>query len=357
MRHARTKKKGPGNKKRPRAPSRPDRSPLDHATLLIDTICTIAGSDSFPTAADPAPSNRLRSAIADHDTPYLFEWLVEAFSFQGVSDAAATAYMNRHGRLRWSDVEEALARPRSCPKLLAHWTFQRCGYEKTACACAEPRHFGRCPLPRFDLRNGRINVMGFSLFLFIRDVAEGDLVRWIDRRLAMARVGSPAGRPARMQEALIEPFEEVFSAGRKILNMALADLLMAAPRAKPYWHETGASMVSVDTLVHSFMHRSGILRRFGTEHAYGAGCYGEGGCAEVILRASWRINARQCNAGYPARFPRWVQHAAWRYCAAQEIDVCNGNPIDDAKRCRNTGCLLFPECDRVALTKPEPTRR
>lgn len=357
MNNSRTRTKRPGTKKRSRARSKVDvSSSLDRTTAVIDTICRIAGSPDFPILAEAANSTRLRSAIEDHDTPYLYEWLIEMLSYQGVSDAAATTYMDRHGRLRWNDVERALARRSSCPKLLAHWTFLNCRYEKTARSCAEPSHFKQCPLPSFDMRSGRINVMGFSLFLFIRDVAEGDLVRWIDKRLEIANIGSLRGRTVRMQQALIEPLKEVFSLGPKVLNMALADLLMTAPRSKARWYETGASMVSVDTLVHSFLHRTGILRRCGAPHAYGTGRYGVGGCAAIIRQVSWRIDARKCNAGYPATFPRWVQHALWRYCAAQEVNVCNGNQIDDTKRCRNSGCLLFPTlCDRVALKKPEPT--
>jgi hypothetical protein len=39
-------------------------------------------------------------------------------------------------------------------------------------------------LPKHPLRNGRLNQTAYSLFLFIRDIADGDLVAWIDRQLA-----------------------------------------------------------------------------------------------------------------------------------------------------------------------------
>jgi hypothetical protein len=42
------------------------------------------------------------------------------------------------------------------------------------------------PLPTHRLRNGRLNQMAYSPYLFIRDVADGDLISWIDRRLAQA---------------------------------------------------------------------------------------------------------------------------------------------------------------------------
>ena len=50
--------------------------------------------------------------------------------------------------------------------------------------CAEPDQFGNCPLPRHPLRNGRLNQTAYSLFLFIRDIAGGDIVGWIDQQLA-----------------------------------------------------------------------------------------------------------------------------------------------------------------------------
>jgi hypothetical protein len=44
-----------------------------------------------------------------------------------------------------------------------------------------------------------------------------------------------------------------------------------------------------------------------------------------------------------------VQSAIWRYCAANGLDVCNGNRIDDDTRCDNGHCQLFRRCDRIAL--------
>jgi hypothetical protein len=59
--------------------------------------------------------------------------------------------------------------------------------------------------------------------------------------------------------------------------------------------------------------------------------------------------ARQFNPSYPARFPRMVQHAVWRFCAADELDICNGNRIDDRERCQAAECVLFSDCGRRAL--------
>ena len=108
-------------------------------------------------------------------------------------------------------------------------------------------------------------------------------------------------------------------------------------------------MVAVDTLVHNWMHRTGILRRLGTDHAYGPRCYGLGGCAEIIEEAVRAIDAREFSPSFPQPFPRFVQAAIWRFCAYYGLGICNGNRIDDRRRCEQIDCCLFARCDRQAL--------
>jgi hypothetical protein len=143
------------------------------------------------------------------------------------------------------------------------------------------------------LRNGHLNQMAYSLFLFIRDVAGGDLVAWIDEQLEAAA------------------------------NAAAPD--------------------------RNFLHRTGILRRLAAEHAYGPACYGADHCVGVIGRIAAEIDARQFNRHFPKFFPRFVQHAIWRYCSGSGLDICNGNTIDDRLPCANSFCRLYSRCDRIAL--------
>jgi hypothetical protein len=84
-------------------------------------------------------------------------------------------------------------------------------------------------------------------------------------------------------------------------------------------------------------------------HSYGAACYQAGGCADIIETVAQRIDARQFNPGFPQPFPRFVQHAIWRYCAQSGLDVCNGNRIDDRKSCNNVYCQIRSHCDRIML--------
>jgi hypothetical protein len=115
------------------------------------------------------------------------------------------------------------------------------------------------------------------------------------------------------------------------------------------WIEVGGSMIAIDTLVHNFLHRTGILHRFDANHPYGVGCYRSGGCADIIQAVAEQIDARQFNASFPKVFPRFVQHAIWQYCSLSGLDVCNGNRIDDSRRCENKDCRVRLMCDRVAL--------
>jgi hypothetical protein len=336
----------PGSRGRLRAK---DRAALDHATRLILRVCRLAG----PTAIldDARQSAEIASAIRNRNTSVLFDWLVAALSYQGISDQVAADYMERHGLATWRAIENDLRRRPSCPKLRSYWHFHDCRYNKSRYTCAELEHLANCPLPNHWLRNGRLNQTAYSLHLFIRDVAGGDLVGWIDRRLSSAAKFSEPKRLAHMRAALLDPLKEVYGVSEKVLTMALAQLFLGAPGNRRRWREVGGSMIAVDTLVHNFLRRTGILRRFRADHAYGLACYRPGGCAEIIETVAQQIDARQFNRRFPRTFPRFVQHAIWRYCSQQGLDICNGNQIDDRRRCDNKQCALYSTCDRNNLLK------
>jgi hypothetical protein len=202
----------------------------------------------------------------------LFDWLVASLSYQGIADQVAFDYMERHGQATWHVIASDLRRAPSCPKLKSYWHFHDCRYNKTRYTCAEPDHLPGCPLPNHWLRNGRLNQTAYALYLFIRDVAGGDLVGWIDQRLNTAARPSGPDRLARMRMALIGPLKEVYGVSDKVLMMALSQLFLGASRHRRRWLEVGGSMIAVDTLVHNFLHRTGILHRFRADHVYGAAC-------------------------------------------------------------------------------------
>jgi hypothetical protein len=329
--------------------SKIDNPTVAYAAKIIHATCCLAGSPSYLDDLHIGFGEAgITRAVRDHDTPALFAWLMETLSYQGIADEIASAYMEQYGTIRWSDIAAALARHPSCPKLGGYWRFYDCLYHKGVNTCAEPTHIGNCPLPRHPLRNGRLNQTAYSLFLFIRDVADGDLVEWIDRQLSAVDAYGPDGA-IHLREAIVSPLRNVYGVGDKVLAMALSLLLMGGGKDRPLWFDVGADLIAVDTLVHNFLHRTGILRRFSADHPYGAACYRPGGCAAIIRLIASHIDARQFNRAFPAAFPRFVQTAIWGYCAENGLHVCNGNSVDDTARCGNMHCQLFRSCDRIVL--------
>jgi hypothetical protein len=310
----------------------------------------MAGSTSFLDEIDTeARQAGLTQAVAFGRTSPIFDWLLTTFSFQGISDRVARDYIDKHGAATWSSVGVSLKRAPTCPKLQSYWAYQGCRYDKGSFSCSEPDHIDGCPLPRFRLRNGRLNQTGYSLFLFVRDLAGGDLVGWIDGQLAGAAEAPDSDLETARQEALIGPLRHVYGISDKVLTMALSTLLIGARTERSLWLETGKSMIAVDTLVHNFLHRTGILWDCGAPHRYGAACYRPGGCAGIIRSLSALMDARAFNPNFPQDFPRFVQHAIWRFCAADGLNLCNGNRIDDRKPCQVTYCYLHEKCARKPL--------
>jgi hypothetical protein len=315
------------------------------ATALIRTVCDVAGSSEFiEEARDGLARAGVLKAVREHNDADIFNWLMEAVSYQGVSDAVAAGYMEAHGNASADQIAQDLDAHPACDKLHSYWQFNGCGYRKSRGSCNRPDLIGDCPLPRLDLRNGSLNQAAYSLYLFVRDVAEGDFVTWIDGRLGQAEAEGVSGG-----EAVIEPLSYVHGLSFKVLSMALSALLLAGDPKREAWKAAGAHMIAIDTLVHAWLHRTGILRGLDAEHTYGPGCYGEGQCADIIRAVANEIDASAYNSDYPRVFPRFVQHAIWRFCAQQGLDQCNGNRIDDSRRCHQSDCILFDDCARLKL--------
>lgn len=292
----------------------------------------------------------LQRAVRERDTAALFDWLMDLASQQGISDRNAYAFIDRHGNVGWRDIEAALASEPPCGRLCSYWSFHNCGYRKGVRTCAEPALLPSCPLPKHDLRKGGLNQAAYSLFLFMWDVCDGDFVGWIDARLASADPGAGApGLGRAMVDALLEPLGNVYGMSDKLWSMALANLLLGGDPGRERWVSAGASMIAVDTLVHNFLARTGVLRRADAQHPYGPACYASGGCADLIEAAAMRIDAAAIHPANPPFFPRLLQHAAWFFCSENGLGICNGNQIDDRARCRQRSCPAYLRCDRVAL--------
>jgi hypothetical protein len=158
---------------------------MKHARSLVRRVCDLAGEGTcIDDLQVDAIATGLGAAVAAHDTAVIFDWLIRQLSYQGISDAVAEGYIARHGNVTWADIERSLGNNAGCGKLQGYWAFTGCHYHKGFQTCAEPDQFGDCPLPRHPLRNGRLNQTAYSQVLFIRDIAGGDIVGWIDQQLA-----------------------------------------------------------------------------------------------------------------------------------------------------------------------------
>lgn len=280
-------------------------------------------------------------AIVSHDTPVLFDWLMNVFSYQGISDTVARGYIERNGNATWHFIQGSL--PSSpCSRLRSYWQFADCRYDKTSFTCAEPDCIEACGLPRQQLRNGKLNRTAYSFYFFLRDICKGDLVSWIDHRLAMHSA----------QEGLLEPLRNVFGISDKILTMALSGLLLGCAEERPNWFAAGKDMMAIDSLVHNHFVRTGILNDCGKPHTFGPACYAPGGCAEIIRHVSSTIDARNFNPDFPKNFPRFVQNAIWQFCAAEGLNICNGVRVNDRFACKISFCSLTPFCAKKPL-KPQ----
>jgi hypothetical protein len=320
-------------------------SALAYSVSIIHPVCMLGSAhDLIDEVSVALGQDGVLDAIDRNDAGPIFDWLIAAVSLQGISDAVARGYMDQHGSVTFRDVEQALAEPSLCSKLVGHRSFSGCRYDKTSCTCSEPDHMDACPLPKHKLRNGRLNQTAYSLFLFIREDAGGDLVAWIDKQLEEADRPRAPDRIEQMQAALIEPLQQVYGISSKVISMTLADLLMGAQGQHERWFLTGSHLIAIDTLVHNFLDRTGILRSWEAEHRYGPACYREGGCASIIRAVSASIDARKFNPSYPANFPRFIQHAIWRFCAQDGVDLCNGNQIHAGERCGQVACPAFLNC-------------
>jgi hypothetical protein len=292
---------------------------------------------------DAEPSSLLTVAIDERDTPTIFRLLMDGFSFQGISDANARSFIAKHGNADWDVVSDLVRRAGPiCKKLAGFDSYRGCGFRKTGRTCNNPVAQPACPVPRLTLRKGVLNEQAFSLFFFIRDVCHGDLVAYIDQMLD-ERAGS--GDIDASREALLASFTSIVGVERKLASMMLSSLLTAGPD-RSTWVQVGRSMIVVDSLVHNLLHRTGILYALKAEHPYGPRCYSQAGC-EMVLRALGAVLIERDTA----LSPRSIQHAVWRFCAGDELAICNGNNIRDTRRCRLDWCPLFECCSRRTLRR------
>ena len=139
-------------------PDRRKTSAIDHAVRVVHSVCCLAGAASLiDDIRAELRAEGIPAAIRRHDTATLFDWLIAALSYQGISDQVAAEYMERHGRAQWADIDVKVAANPTCPKLASYWHFHGCRYDKISRTCSEPDHIDGCPLPTHQLRMNKNN--------------------------------------------------------------------------------------------------------------------------------------------------------------------------------------------------------
>ena len=315
----------------------------------FEVALRLASCDIVKQARSNLQTIGVVDAVACRDPAPLFDWMIGCFAMQGVSDRAAAAHQAAHGQIRWNDVQKALGGGCECPRLRSWWHFE-CGYRKTLRTCAEPALLEACDLPKLPARKGSLAAAAFGLELFIKDICNGDLVGWIDLRLAAVdHQSEPTVRGRKMALAVIEPLAEIPGVGPKVSSMLMAELLLGGDPNRERWITAGASMIAVDSLVHNFLSRTGLLREHSAEHPYGARCHDPSGCVGVIEELARKIDASAHFASLPRFSPRLLQTAIWSFCAEGSINICNGRNIDDRYGCRLIYCPAGPTCARLPL--------
>src|SRR5690606_39015316 len=100
------------------------------------------------------PSVVLSDPIAAFDISSLYRTLIDGFSYQGIRDSHARAYIAKHGNAEWYGIESALKEQPLCPKLNNFDSYRGCRYRKATISCANPEGLSTCPVPKLALRKG-----------------------------------------------------------------------------------------------------------------------------------------------------------------------------------------------------------
>src|SRR5207237_7332020 len=78
---------------------------IDDAVAMVEAICHLEANRTALRRYEPGiRSSGLRQAIIAHDTAFLYGWLMEGLSLQGISDAHALNYIEAHGNADWEEI-------------------------------------------------------------------------------------------------------------------------------------------------------------------------------------------------------------------------------------------------------------
>ena len=85
--------------------------------------------------------------------------------------------------------------------------------------------------------------------------------------------------------------------------MTFAILLMVGDRRRTGWVAVGQSLVAVDTLVHNFFHRTGLLAFYNHRTPLRDCLLRQGRLSAILYDLAAKIDARAINPTFPRPFP------------------------------------------------------
>ena len=253
-----------------------------------------------------------------HKSIKLYEYLLGCFLFAGdVDQSNYSCYAKQRVKPTVNRVKGAL-QAAQCPKLATFEAFTGCGYQKTKPSCRKPAFLSSCPLPAFDLKLGSLNQMAFSLYFFLRYVAGGDFYTLATQHFGQGQLTD--GEISNRLQGFIEKVTTIANVGPKLAYMALSGLFLTRYHGWDY-RRVGLHMIAVDSLVHNFLHRTGIPGFYQLDHAYEPRCHTEKGCLGVIqdLAVFRRFD-------FKVRFDYLKQEQTWLLFKAvvdnMEVSIC-----------------------------------
>jgi hypothetical protein len=279
----------------------------------------------------------------------LYQYLMESFLLSGGGDQSNHGYYAKQNHKPTFNRVRRAVKGAQCPKLASFEAFKGCGYRKTAHKCNEPAFLRTCPLPTFDMKRGALNHMAFSLYFFLRDVAGRDFYAYVTEHF-----GQAGGTITDRLETFIKKVTTIANVGPKLAHMALSCLFLTTYPGWDY-RRVGAHMIAVDSLVHNFLHRTGILGAYQLDHPYGPRCHAQNGCLGVIHDLAKHIDCREFNPTLPPDFPRFVQYHIWAYCGQAGENICNGNKCKVGKP--NPACVLYQQRLCAELPPQRPAQK
>ena len=223
--------------------------------------------------------NQMMHGKPQHKSIKLYQYLLKSFLFAGGGDRSNLVYYaKQQHKPTFNRVKQAI-KTGQCPKLGSFEAFKGCGYRKTINKCNDPAFLSTCPLPKFDMKRGSLNHMAFSLYFFLRDVAGGDFYAYVREHFGQEELSDKAINE--LLHGFVGKVTAIANVGPKLAHMALSALFLTRYPGWDYCH-VGLHMIAVDSLVHNFLHRTGILDNYQLQHAYGPRCHSQTGCTECV---------------------------------------------------------------------------